>query len=150
MTMSTIAEKLMSDIKTAMKSGDKERLVTLRSLHAQVKDATVNAGKDMTDDAVITVIAKQIKQRLDAFEQFKQAERMDLAEREEKEIAILRDYQPAQLSEEEVTALVVEAIQSTGATTKKEMGKVMAALMPKVKGKADGAMVNRIVSSKLV
>ncbi|HMP90699.1 MAG TPA: GatB/YqeY domain-containing protein [Kiritimatiellia bacterium] len=147
--MSTYAEKLMNDIKSAMKAGEKERLVTLRSLHAQIKDATVNAGKDMTDEAVAAVIARQLKQRLDAATQFKSAGREDLAAREEAEMVILREYQPAQLSEAEVEALVVEAIQVSGATTKKEMGKVMGVLMPKVKGKADGAMVNRIVSSKL-
>lgn len=147
--MTTIAEQLMNDIKTAMKSGEKERLVTLRSLHAQIKDATVNAGKDMTDDAVVAVIAKQLKQRADATAQFRQAGRHDLADQEDREIAILRTYQPVQLSEAEIESLVKEAIHTTGATTKKEMGKVMAALMPKVKGKADGALVNRIVSSKL-
>lgn len=147
--MTTIAERLMNDIKDAMKSGAKDRLVTLRSLHAQIKDATVNAGKDMTDDAVIAVLSKQLKQRTDALEQFTQAGRADLAAREEAEIAILRAYQPAQLSEAEIEAFVVEAIQTTGAATKKEMGKVMAALMPKVKGKADGALVNKIVASKL-
>lgn len=146
----TIADKLMNDIKEAMKTGAKEKLVTLRSLHAQVKDATVNAGKDMTDDAVIAVVAKQLKQRADAVAQFKAAGREDLVANEEREIAILKAYQPAQLSEAEVVALVDEAIAATGATTKKEMGKVMAVLMPKVKGKADGALVNRIVGSKLV
>ena len=148
--MTTIAETLINDIKTAMKAGEKDRLQTLRSLHAQIKDATVNAGKDMTDDAVIAVIAKQIKQRADALAQFRAANREDLAVIEEAEIDILRAYQPAQLSEAEIEAFVVEAIQVTGATTKKEMGKVMAALMPKVKGKADGSIVNRIVGSKLV
>lgn len=147
--MSKLAEKITDDIKTAMKAGEKERLVTLRSLMAQIKDATVNAGKDLTDEAALAVVTKQIKQRQDAFEQYKQAERMDLADIEESEIAILRDYQPAQLSEEEITALVDEAIQVTGATTIKDMGKVMGALMPNVKGKADGALVNRIVGSKL-
>lgn len=147
--MTTIAETLMNDIKTAMKAGEKDRLTTLRSLHAQIKDATVNAGKDMTDEAVVAVIAKQIKQRVDALAQFRAAGREDLAAREEAEMAILRAYQPAQLSEAEIEAFVVEAIAATGATTKKEMGKVMAALMPKVKGKADGALVNRIVGAKL-
>lgn len=147
--MTTLADKLMADIKDSMKSGAKDRLVTLRSLHAQIKDATVNAGKDMTDDAVIAVVARQIKQRVDAIAQFKAAGRDDLVANEEREIAILKSYQPAQLSEAEIEALVVKAVAETGATTKKEMGKVMAAIMPHVKGKADGALVNKIVSSKL-
>ncbi len=147
--MTTRIEILMNDIKTAMKSGDKERLVTLRSLHAQIKDATVNVGKEIDDEAVIAVIAKQIKQRMDAAQQFKDAGRLDLAGTEEREIEILKAYQPAQLNEAEIEVLVNEAVAATGATSKKEMGKVMAALMPKVKGKADGALVNRIVSGKL-
>ncbi len=147
--MSTLAEKLLADIKDAMKSGAKERLVTLRSLHAQIKDATVNAGKDMTDDAMIAVVAKQIKQRVDAVQQFSSAGREDLVANEEREIAILKEYQPAQLSEAEIEALVVQALAATGATTKKEMGKVMAALMPHVKGRADGGLVNKIVAGKL-
>lgn len=147
--MTTIAEKLTEDIKAAMKAGEKDKLLTLRSLMAQIKDATVNAGKDMTDDAVLTVLARALKQRADAFEQFTQAGRLDLAQREEAEIAILRGYQPAQLSEAEIAALVDEAIAASGAASKKEMGKVMAILMPKVKGKADGAVVNKIVAGKL-
>lgn len=147
--MTTLADKLMADIKDSMKSGAKDRLVTLRSLHAQIKDATVNAGKEMTDDAVIAVVARQLKQRVDAIAQFKAAGRDDLVANEEREIAILKSYQPAQLSEAEIEALVVKAVAETGATTKKEMGKVMAAIMPHVKGKADGALVNKIVSSKL-
>lgn len=147
--MTTLADKLMADIKDSMKSGAKDRLVTLRSLHAQIKDATVNAGKDMTDDAVIAVVARQLKQRVDAIAQFKAAGRDDLVANEEREIAILKSYQPAQLSEAEIEALVVKAVAETGATTKKEMGKVMAAIMPHVKGKADGTLVNKIVSSKL-
>jgi len=147
--MTTIADRLMNDIKTAMKAGEKERLVTLRSLHAQIKDATVNAGKEMTDDAIVPVIARQLKQRADAAQQFRQAGREELAGNEEREMAILRAYQPEQLSEAEVEALVDEAIAATGAATKKEMGKVMSALMPRVKGRADGAMVNRIVGGKL-
>lgn len=147
--MTTLAEQLMNDIKSAMKAGEKERLVTLRSLHAQIKDATVNAGKEMTDEAVVAVLARQLKQRADAAAQFRQAGRMDLVENEEREMEILKAYQPAQLSEEEIVVLVDEALAATGATTRKEMGKVMAALMPKVKGKADGALVNRIVAGKL-
>jgi uncharacterized protein YqeY len=147
--MTTIAEHVMNDIKTAMKAGEKDRLLTLRSLHAQIKDATVNAGKDMTDDAVLAVIARQLKQRADASTQFRQAGRLDLADREDAETAILRAYQPAQLSEAEVEALVVEAIAATGAVSKKEMGKVMGALLPRVKGRADGSLINRLVSAKL-
>lgn len=147
--MSDLSDKITEDIKASMKAGEKERLLVLRSLMAEIKNATVNAGKDMTDEAVVSVVAKAIKQRADAYEQFTQAGREDLASKEEAEMAILKEFQPEQLSEEEITALVDEAIAATGAATKKEMGKVMGFLMPKVKGKADGSIINKIVGSKL-
>lgn len=146
---SPLFDKLMSDIKDAMKSGNKDLLTVLRTLHAQVKDATVNQGKEATDADVATVVAKGIKQRQDAVAQFEPAGRQDLADKEKAEIEILKRYQPQQLTEAEIEALVVKAVAETGATTKKEMGKVMAALMPHVKGKADGKLVNQVVQSKL-
>lgn len=147
--MTTLAERLMDDIKTAMKAGEKETLLTLRSLHAQIKDATVNAGKDMTDDAVIAVIAKSIKQRVDAAAQFRAASRDDLADKEDREIAILQAYQPKQLTEAELIPLIEAAITQSGAATKKDMGKVMGLLMPQTKGKADGALISRLVGERL-
>ena len=147
---SALFDKLMADIKDAMKSGNKDLLTVLRTLHAQVKDVTVNQGKEATDADVATVVAKGIKQRQDAIGQFEPAGRQDLADKEKAEIEILKRYQPQQLTESEIEALVVKAIAETGATTKKEMGKVMAALMPHVKGKADGKLVNQVVQSKLV
>lgn len=146
---SPLFETLLADIKTAMKSGDKDKLAALRMLHAQIKDATVNVGKDVTDADVAALIAKAIKQRQDALSQFEQGGRQDLADRERAEIEIFKAYQPAQLSESEIAALVKRAIAETGATSRKEMGKVMAALMPHVKGKADGKLVSQIVQSAL-
>ncbi|HMP74027.1 MAG TPA: GatB/YqeY domain-containing protein [Kiritimatiellia bacterium] len=147
--MSDLATRLMDDIKTAMKGGDKEALLTLRSLHASLKDATVNVGKDITDDAFIAVVAKAIKQRQDAAAQFRAAARNDLANKEDQEIALLQRYQPRQLTEAELIPLIEAAIAETGAASKKEMGKVMAALMPRTKGKADGALVSRLVGARL-
>lgn len=147
--MSAIVEKLISDIKTAMKAGEKEALVALRSLHAKIKDATVNAGREMTDDEALTVIAKVIKQGADAAEQFRAGGREELAAKEEREIALFKSYQPRQLDETELVALIDTAIQQSGATTKKEMGKVMALLMPAIKGRADGGLVSRLVGQRL-
>ena len=146
---SALFDKLMADIKDAMKSGNKDLLTVLRTLHAQVKDATVNQGKEATDADVATVVAKGIKQRQDAVAQFEPAGRQDLADKEKAEIEILKRYQPQQLTEAEIEALVVKAIAETGATTKKEMGKVMQLLMPKVKGCADGKLVNQVVLALL-
>jgi uncharacterized protein YqeY len=147
--MSARMEQLMQDIKTAMKAGEKERLTTLRSLHAQIKDATVNAGLDLTDEAFVAVVAKQLKQRADAATQYRDAGRPELADIEDRESEILRAYQPAQLDEATLSALIDEAIAASGATSRKEMGKVMGLLMPKVKGQADGTLVNRLVAAKL-
>ena len=146
---STILNQLLEDIKTAMKAREADKLTTLRSLHAQVKDAGTNAGKEETDELVATVIAKAIKQRQDSIEQFQSGGREDLVEKEAAELAILKAYQPPQLSEAEIEELVKQAIADTNAASKQDMGKVMGALMPKVKGKADGKVVNQIVQRLL-
>ena len=146
---SPLLDRLMSDIKQAMKDRAQEKLTALRTLHAQVKDATVNQGKDPTDDDVLTILNRAIKQRLDAVEQFRKGGREDLAVKEEQEIVYYRAYQPTQLDAAEVEALARKAIAETGATGKADTGKVMKALMPLVKGKADGKLVNQIVGGLL-
>jgi uncharacterized protein YqeY len=118
-------------------------------LNAQIKDATVNAGKEPTDEAVATIVAKAIKQRQDSVEQFKAAGRNDLADKEQREIELFRAYQPQQLGAAEIEALVRKVIAETGAAGKKDLGKVMQALMPQVKGKSDGKLVNQIVMAQL-
>lgn len=142
-------EKLLADIKTAMKERNNDTLVPLRSLHAAIKDATTNAGKDPIDEAVTAVVAKMLKQLGDSLDQFKAAGRADLAAKAEHEIAIYRNYQPQQLDAAQIEALVREAIAETGATGKKEMGKVMQAVMAKAKGRADGKTVSGTVGKLL-
>lgn len=146
---SPLLDRLMEDIKQAMKERAQDRLTALRTLHAQVKDATVNQGKDPTDDDVLTILNRAIKQRLDAVEQFRKGGREDLAAKEEAEIGHYRRYQPVQLSEAEVEELARQAIAESGAAGKADTGKVMKVLMPKVKGRADGKMVNQVVSRLL-
>ncbi|MEI8352211.1 MAG: GatB/YqeY domain-containing protein [bacterium] len=146
---SPLLEALLADIKTAMKAQEAEKLSALRMLNAQVKDATVNAGKEPTDDVVAAIVAKAIKQRQDSVEQFRAAGRNDLADKEQREIELFRAYQPRQLGAEEIEALVKAAIAETGASGKKDLGKVMQSLMPKVKGRSDGKLVNQIVQSLL-
>jgi uncharacterized protein YqeY len=142
-------DMLLADIKTAMKAQTPETLTALRMLNAQIKDATVNAGKEPTDEAVATIVAKAIKQRQDSVEQFKAAGRNDLADKEQREIELFRAYQPQQLGAAEIEALVRKVIAETGAAGKKDLGKVMQALMPQVKGKSDGKLVNQIVMAQL-
>ena len=147
--MAVYFDKLLEDIKTAMKSRDQERLVPLRTLHAAIKDATSNAGKEATDEAVAAVVAKHLKQLADSVDQFTKAGRTDLADASAKEIAIYKNYQPQQLELSEVEAMVKEAIAETGAASKKEMGKVMQAVMAKAKGRTDGKTISGIAGRLL-
>ena len=146
---SVVMDQLMADIKEAMITKNSEALLALRTLHAAIKDQTVNAGVDVTDEIVTSVVGKAIKQRLDAIEQFTTAARQDLIDTEQKQIDLFRKYQPKQLDRAEIEVFVKECIAESGATTKKEMGKVMALLMPKVKGRSDGKLVNQVVQSLL-
>jgi uncharacterized protein len=146
---SPLLDKLILDIRDCMKAGEKDRLTALRTLHANVKDATVNQGKEVTDADFATMLAKAVKQRQDSLQQFTDAGREDLAAKERAELEWLKVYQPEQLSEAQVEELVKAAIATSGAASKKEMGKVMAVLMPQVKGKADGKLVNTIVQRLL-
>ena len=107
------------------------------------------AGYEATEEDIQQVIQKEVKQRKDSIEQFTAANRIDLVEKEEKELQFLQSYMPAQMSEEEITKLVTEAIANAGATSPADMGKVMGILMPQTKGKADGSLVSRIVREKL-
>ena len=148
--MSTpILDTIMADIKKAMKSKDTDTLLTLRTLHAEIKNVGINQRKEITDDDVSSVLAKGIKQRQDAIEQFKKGNRDDLIAKEMQQIEIYKHYQPKQLERSEIEALAEKVIAETGATAKNEMGKVMKSLMPLVKGKADGKIVSEIVNSKL-
>jgi hypothetical protein len=140
-----IFDRIMTDIKAAMKAGDSDKLTTLRMLHSAIKDQTVNAGKEITEDIVNSVINKAVKQRADSITQFTQAGRDDLVAKEEAELEWLKVYQPEQMDQAAIEAVVKECIAESGAASKQEMGKVMKLLMPKVKGKADGKLVNQIV-----
>ena len=146
---SAILDRILADIKEAMKAKESDKLMALRTLHAAIKDQTVNAGLEASDETVTAVIAKAIKQRTDSVEQFSTAGRTDLVEKEQKEIDLFRVYQPRQMDRAEIEAVVRACIAESGAASKKEMGKVMQALMPKVKGRADGKLVNQVVLSLL-
>ena len=146
---SKLLDDLLADIKGAMKNRENDKLTALRTLHAQIKDATTNAGKEVSDGEVAVIVAKAIKQRLDAAEQYKAGARQDLVDKELMEAELFKKYQPQQLGQAEIEELVRKAIAETGASGKKETGKVMAVLMPQVKGRADGKLVNQIVQALL-
>src|SRR5699024_9419857 len=132
-----------------MKARDKERLSVLRMIKASLQNEEISKGSELSGEEELTVLTREKKQRNDSLEEFKEAGRDDLIQGLEKELAIVNEYLPQQLSEEEVTAIVKETITETGASSPKDMGKVMSALMPKVKGKADGKLVSRIVKNEL-
>ena len=146
---SALYDKLMEDMKTSMKAHDMKAVNAIRGVIAKAKDITVNAGKEMTDDAVFSVVSKGVKQREESIAQFTAAGRSELAEAEKVELEFLRKYLPAQLSDEEVSAVVKAVIAELGATSKKDMGRVMKEVMARVKGQADGKLVSRLVGAAL-
>ena len=146
----SIKEQLTADMKEAMKAHEKERLSVIRSARGAIRQAEIDGGHtELDDEGVIGVLSKEVKMRKDSIDEFEKGGRQDLVEKTQAEIDVLMKYLPAQLSEDEVRALVKEAVEKTGAKTPKDMGKVMGVLMPKVKGRADGKMVNTIVKSFL-
>ena len=146
---SALLDQLLDDIKTAMKSREKEKLSALRFLHAEIKNVGINERREPTDEDVLNVIGRLVKQRQEAIEQFQKGGRDDLVAQESFQLDVYRAYQPEQLSETEIAELVEQAIAATGASGKKDMGNVMKAVMPQVKGRAEGKVVNAIVSQKL-
>ena len=148
--MSTkIIDQIQDDIKIAMKAREAEKLEALRFLFSEIKNVGINEGRELTDEDALTVIGRLIKQRQESVEQFKKGGREDLVVREEMGINIYREYLPPQLSVEELRPIVAEAIAENCAVGLKDMGKVMKALMPRVKGLAEGKVVNEVVKEQL-
>jgi uncharacterized protein YqeY len=141
--------KLAEDLKSAMRSGDKLRTSVIRLLTALIKNREVEKRGPLTDGEVIQAISSSCKQRQEAIEHYRQGGRQDLVEKETAELAILQSYLPVALSEEELRNLVREAIRESQAASPREMGKVMALLMPKVTGRADGKIVSGLVREML-
>lgn len=140
-----LKEKIQEQLKEAMKSKDKARLRTLRMVIAALKNFEVEKMGEATDEEVIQIIQKEVKKRKEAIEEYKKAGREDLAQSEREELEILMEYLPKQLTEDEIRSLALEVIKEVGASSLKDLGKVMKVIMPKVKGRADGKVVNRIV-----
>ncbi|RWZ60033.1 GatB/YqeY domain-containing protein [Halobacillus fulvus] len=146
----TITERLTQDMKTAMKARDKQKLSTIRMVRASMQNEAIKLGKDsLSEEEELTVLSREVKQRKDSLQEFKEAGREDLVEGLEFELEVLQAYMPKQLTNEELEQIVQETIQEVGATTKADMRKVMTAVMPKVKGKADGSQVNKLVLQQL-
>ncbi len=144
--------ELKDELKKSMLARDSEKTSALRMVISALGYYEIEKGGadyEATDEDVEAVLQKQAKQRRDSIEQFKAGGRDDLVQNESRELALIEAYLPAQMGEEEITKIVEEAIAATGATSAQDMGKVMGALMPKTKGKADGGLVSKIVREKL-
>lgn len=145
----SLLSTLNDDMKAAMKAKQKEELQVIRMLKASLQNEQIKLGRDLTDDEELTILAREMKQRRDSLVEFEKADRQDLADQVKVEIAIVEKYLPKQLSETEIREIVLDSFQKTGATSIKDFGKVMGAVMPQVKGKADGNQVNTIVKEEL-
>ncbi|AAD35772.1 glutamyl-tRNA amidotransferase [Thermotoga maritima MSB8] len=141
----SLKEKLMSDLKEAMKNKDMVRMNTLRMILTTLKNLEVEKMKEATDEEVMEALMKEAKKRREAIEEYEKHGREELAEKERKELEIIESYLPKQLSEDEIRKIVMEAINEVGASSPKDLGKVMKVVMPKVKGRADGKLVNKMV-----
>src|SRR5690625_5019078 len=133
----------------AMKAKDKERLMVIRMIKSSLQNEQISKGSELTEEEELTVLSREKKQRNESLEEFKNANRNDLVEKLEKELVIIDEYLPEQLDGEEVEAVVKETIVETEASSMKDMGKVMSALMPKIKGRADGKLVSNLVKREL-
>lgn len=147
----SLKEQLTNDMKVAMKAKaeGKQRLAVIRMVRSAIRQLEIDGKKELGDEEVMSVITKEVKMRRDSIEEFKKGNRADLVAQTENEISVLMAYLPQQLSKEEVSSLVAEAVAATGASSPKDMGKVMGVLMPKVKGRADGKLVNMLVRESL-
>jgi len=144
-----LEDRLVEEMKQAMKSNDKLRLSTIRMIRTAVKNKEIEQRKPLDDEGILRVIQGMVRKSEESVEQFKAGGRMDLVEKETKEIETMKSYLPQPLSREEVLKIIDQTIEETQATSLKEMGKVMKSLMPKLGGKVDGALVNQWVKERL-
>lgn len=145
----SVLDQLNQDMKAAMKAKDKAKLKTIRMLKASLQNEKLAKQDDLTEQEELDILAREKKQRLDSLQEFKQAGRDDLVDEVEEELAIVAEYLPEPLSDNEVKEIVQSVIDSVNASGMQDMGKVMGAIMPKVKGRADGNFVSEVVKAKL-
>lgn len=142
-------EKILKDIMLSMKNKDKDRLSVLRMVKGAIQLEEINKKKELDDNEVIAVISKQIKTRRESIVEFKKGNRNDLVEQTEKEIDILNEYMPEQLSEEEIEKVILDAFEEVKPQSSSDMGKIMKYVTPKLTGKADMSLVSKIVKNKI-
>ncbi len=144
-----LKQRLVEDMKTAMKAGEKRRLGVIRLINAAIKQREVDERIELDDTQVLAVLDKMLKQRRDSITQYEAAKREDLAEQERYEIGVCQEYLPTALTDDEIATLIEAAIAASGAVSLKEMGKVMALLKPQVQGRADVGAVSALVKQRL-
>jgi len=145
----SLKQKLMEDLKQALKSGDKVRRSVIRLVMSAIKNTEISRQADLTDPDILGIIAKEVKQRRESIEAFKQGNRQDLVAQEEAEMAVLEEYLPQQMTRDEIIAEVRRVIAEVGAQGPGDKGKVMPRLIPQLKGRADGREINEIVTELL-
>lgn len=145
----SLLETLNQDMKTAMKAKDKTTLSVVRMLKSAVMNEQINLGHDLTNDEEVAVLSRELKQRKDSVAEFDKGGREDLSTQTKAEITVVEKYMPAQLSEDEVKQIVADTVAEVGAQSMADFGKVMGAVMPKLKGQADGKLVNQTVKGLL-
>ena len=147
--MSETRQRILDDIKTAMKAGDKPRLATLRLMSAAIKQKEVDERIELNEEATLAIIDKLMKQRRESISQYEAAGRDDLVAQEQAEAEIIKTYLPEALSDDEISAIIAEAIETTGAASVKDMGKVMGMVKPKLQGRADMSSVSKTIKDRL-
>lgn len=145
----SLEERLVEEMKQALKSNDKLRLSTIRMIRSALKNKEIELRKKLEDEEVVKVIQAMVRKGEESVEQFQIGGRMDLVEKEKKEIEILKSFLPQPLSQEEILKIIDQSIQETQASSLKDIGKVMKSVMPKIGGKADGKLINQLVKEKL-
>ena len=145
----SLKERIQQDMKDAMRAGDKPRLAAIRLILASIKQKEVDERKDLDDAEITAVLDRMVKQRRESIGQFEKAGRIDLVEQETSELAIIREYLPEQLSQDQLHALIDDAMEQTGASSIKDMGKVMGHLKPKLQGRADMGAVSALIKARL-
>lgn len=140
----SLEDRIDTDLKQALKAGDKDRVTVLRGLKSDLKYAKIDKKGDLTEADEVAVMSSAAKKRRESIEQYRAGNRDDLADKEQRELETIQQYLPKQLSEDEVRKMVQEAIEDTGAESPQQIGLVMKAVMPKLKGQADGKLVNKL------
>ena len=146
---SPLKAKITEDMKSAMRAGEKDRLGTIRLIQSAIKQIEVDTRKELGDTDILSILDKMVKQRRESITAFEQAGRDDLSSIEKRELELIQDYLPEQLSEDEITQLIAETIKATGAESLKDMGKVIGQLKPKVQGRADMSAISMAIKAKL-